>query len=79
MAGTPEGWLKAKAKMIERMGGEEAFKAHRREMALKAQESWKKNGRKPRGFAFDKDLAREAGARGGRISRRRSMKEVIDE
>lgn len=33
--------------------------------------SWEKNGRKPRGFAANPELARIAGARGGRKSRRR--------
>ena len=33
--------------------------------------SWEKNGRKPRGFAANPELARVAGGKGGRISRRR--------
>lgn len=41
-----------------------------KEIALKAQESWAANGRKPRGFEHDPDLARRAGAVGGKISRR---------
>ena len=42
-----------------------------REIALKAQESWDRNGRKPRGFAANRELARTAGAKGGSISRRK--------
>ncbi|QOH56217.1 con-10 family general stress protein [Rhodococcus rhodochrous] len=41
-----------------------------RKIALKAQESWRNNGRAPRGFAADPELARIAGAKGGRKSRR---------
>lgn len=41
-----------------------------RKIALKAQESWKKNGRKPRGFAEDPERASWAGRKGGYISRR---------
>lgn len=42
-----------------------------KEIALKAQESWAANGRKPRGFEHNPELARRAGAIGGTISRRR--------
>lgn len=35
---------------------------------------WEKNGRKPRGFAANRELARIAGARGGKISRRSKEK-----
>ena len=31
---------------------------------------WEKNGRKPRGFAANPELARSAGRKGGRISRK---------
>jgi hypothetical protein len=41
-----------------------------RKRGREAQKAWKKNGKKPRGFAFDRDLARKSGAIGGRISRR---------
>ena len=34
--------------------------------------SWEKNGRKPRGFAANPELAKRAGAIGGRISRRKA-------
>jgi hypothetical protein len=53
------------------------------DIALKAQEAWDKNGRKPRGFASDavgadgltgKERASIAGAKGGRISRRTKAK-----
>ena len=33
--------------------------------------SWEKNGRKPKGFAANPDLAKSAGRKGGTISRRR--------
>ena len=36
--------------------------------------SWEKNGRKPRGFAANPELARSAGASGGRKSRRQGLK-----
>ena len=34
-------------------------------------DSWEKNGRKPRGFAANPELAKSAGRKGGAISRRR--------
>lgn len=36
-----------------------------------AQAKWEANGRKPRGFSANRELAREAGRRGGTVSRRR--------
>lgn len=72
MAGSVVGGLKAAQKNLAK---DPDFY---RKIALKAQESWKLNGRKPRGFAVNRDLARLAGAKGGRISRRnkREMAEV---
>jgi hypothetical protein len=35
------------------------------DIALKAQEAWVRNGRKPRGFAANPELARIAGTKGG--------------
>ena len=42
-----------------------------KKIALKSQEAWDKNGRKPRGFEYDRDLAVRAGAIGGTKSRRK--------
>lgn len=67
MAGTVEGGKKAAAK--NKANNPNFY----RDIALKAQESWARNGRKPRGFAADPDLARRAGAVGGRISKRRKV------
>jgi hypothetical protein len=65
IAGTYEGG-KAAARTNKRKYGDDYY----RKIALKAQEAWDENGRKPRGFAANKELARIAGAAGGRISRR---------
>lgn len=46
-----------------------------RKIALKANAAWEKNGRKPRGFAANRELARQAGAAGGRISRRKKAED----
>lgn len=64
MPGTIEGGQKAAAKNLAK---DPDFY---RKIALKAQEKWKANGRKPRGFAYDPELARVAGAKGGRASRK---------
>lgn len=61
-----KGGQKMKATMITKFGSEEAWKEFMRKNAVKSQESWAKNGRKPRGFAYDRKLASEAGAKGGR-------------
>ena len=42
-----------------------------KKIALLAQEAWKRNGRKPRGFEYDKEKAAISGAKGGRISKRK--------
>ena len=48
---------------------------HYRKIALKAQEAWERNGRKPRGFAvMDKERLSEVGSRGGSASRRGKAK-----
>lgn len=65
MAGTAEGGRKAAA-TNKLKHGDDFYK----NIAAKAQEAWAENGRKPRGFAFNKELAITAGAKGGRISRR---------
>lgn len=39
-------------------------------IALEGQKAWERNGRKPRGFAYDRDLASRAGKIGGEKSRR---------
>lgn len=56
--------------MIAKHGSEEAWKDAMRARALKAQESWVKNGKKPRGFAHENVDAHIEGAKGGRASRR---------
>lgn len=66
MAGTVAGGKKASQTNKERHG-EDFYK----KLAFKAQESWDKNGRKPRGFSVNRELAIIAGARGGTISRRK--------
>lgn len=63
-------------------GGRRAAETHKqrdpdhfRKIALLAQQSWERNGRKPRGFAtLDPVKHREVSARGGAISRRKSKK-----
>lgn len=64
MPGTREGGLKARDKNLAK--DPDFYK----KIALKAQESWERNGRKPRGFAADRELASLAGQKGGYISRR---------
>lgn len=70
MAQTKEGVKKFKATMLETYGSEKAWRKHMSDNAKLSQESWDENGRKPRGFAANRDRARAAGAKGGRISRR---------
>lgn len=41
-----------------------------KKLALKAQEKWVANGRKPRGFSVHRDLARVAGKKGGEANRK---------
>ncbi len=65
MSGSVAGGLKARDKNLAK---DPDFY---RKIALQSQESWKANGRKPRGFAYDPELARIAGTKGGTISRRR--------
>ena len=65
MAGTVIGGKKAAQTTKERYG--EDF---HQKMGKLANEAWEKNGRKPRGFAANPELARIAGAKGGRIGRR---------
>lgn len=43
-----------------------------RKIALLSQDSWERNGKKPRGFAANRELAKMAGRKGGTISRRKS-------
>ena len=65
MAGTLQGGKKAAQTTKERYG--EDF--HQKVGKL-ANEAWEKNGRKPRGFAANRELARIAGRKGGLKSRR---------
>lgn len=45
-----------------------------REIALKSQEAWRNNGRKPRGFSvMSPEKLSAAGVKGGIISRRRAQ------
>ena len=67
MSGTKIGGLKAAAK--NKANNPNFYQ----EIALKAQESWAANGRKPRGFEARPDIAKLAGQRGGTISRRRKV------
>jgi len=41
------------------------------EIGKLSQARWERNGRKPRGFAANPELARIAGAKGGKISKRK--------
>lgn len=65
MSQTKNGALKAKLSIIERLGGEEQYKAW-------VQEIGRKGGsiKGPKGFALNRELAIEAGRKGGTISRR---------
>lgn len=65
MSGTKIGGYKASLTNKKKYGDDFYAK-----IALKAQEAWAANGRKPRGFAANKALAQRAGAIGGRRSRR---------
>jgi hypothetical protein len=64
MSGTKEGAKKAVSKIKDR---EPNFYAR---IALQAQKAWDRNGRKPQGFAANRELARRAGRLGGMKSRR---------
>lgn len=65
MAGNKIGGAKA-ALTNKAKYGEDFYKG----IALKAREAWEQNGRKPRGFSVNRELARTAGAEGGRNSKR---------
>lgn len=69
MAGTKAGAAKAAATNKARHG-EDFYQR----IAKLSNAGWEKNGRKPRGFAANRELARTAGARGGKISRRSKEK-----
>ena len=56
--------------MIKKYGSEEAWKQFMRQNAIKSQKSWEANGKKPRGFSYDREKASAAGHKGGTISRR---------
>lgn len=73
MSGTPTGFKKARATMIDRMGGEEAYRAHYVEMG-------RKGGKLSRGggFAHPNADPSAAGKLGGMKSRR-TKKIVADE
>lgn len=65
MPQTKNGALKAKLTIIERLGGEEQYKNWVQEIG---RIGGSKTGAK--GFALNRELAREAGRKGGTISRR---------
>lgn len=69
MAGTKEGFRKRRETMIRKHGSEEAYLAHMREIA-----GFGGSQGHTGGFAANRELAREAGAKGGRISRRAKAK-----
>ena len=69
MGGTTEGGKKASATNKEKYG-----ENYYQKIALKSQEKWIKNGRKPRGFSKDRELAVSAGRIGGTISKRTKAK-----
>lgn len=72
MSGTRSGGAKAAATNKRKYG--ESFYEDIGKLSHKA---WVRNGRKPRGFSVNKELASIAGARGGHISRRiKRLKEV---
>lgn len=64
MAGNRIGGIKARDKNLAKNPN------HYKEIGKLSQASWEKNGRKPRGFAANPELAARVGAIGGRISRR---------
>lgn len=66
MAGTKLGGLKAAVTNKERHGND-----FYEQIGYKSHAAWVKNGRKPRGFSANKELARTAGRLGGLKSRRK--------
>lgn len=64
MAGSREQGLRAKKTTLANDPN------HYQKIALMAQEAWVRNGKKPRGFSVYPELARIAGAKGGKISKR---------
>lgn len=69
MAGTAKGGKRAAQTNKERHG-EDFYQR----IGKLSNAGWEKNGRKPRGFAANRELARVAGAKGGKISRRNKEK-----
>ena len=68
MAGTARGGKRAAQTNKERHG-EDFYQR----IGKLSNAGWEKNGRKPRGFAANPELARIAGVRGGRKSRRQGL------
>lgn len=66
MAGTKEGGLKAAATNKAKYG-EDYYK----KIGPKSVKGWEANGRKPRGFSVNREVASAAGRKGGLISKRR--------
>lgn len=73
MGGTKEGAAKAKQTIIAKHGS--GYWAVIGKKGADSYNAMPKETRKPRGFAANRDLAREAGARGGTISRRKKPDE----
>jgi len=74
MAATVEGGKKA-AKTNKERYGEDFYKIN----GAKGGSKTHAQGAKPKGFAANKKLALLAGAKGGRISKRRPAKKVSDD
>ena len=77
MSQTKEGAKKLRKTMIAKYGSEEAWKEHMRNIGSKGGTETHKNGWLAQvNFAADRDRARIAGAKGGRISKRGKAKDV---
>lgn len=65
MSGNRIGGLKVRTKLLAKDPD------YYKKIALKSQDAWVRNGKRPRGFAVNQELARLAGAKGGAKSRRK--------
>lgn len=68
MSGTPQGAAKAQATLIKKYGSLEAYREHQRSIGSAG---GKAGVGTAKGFAASHELAVRAGAKGGRISRRK--------
>lgn len=71
MSGTPEGGQTLRQTMIEKHGSEEAWRQHMAGLGRKGGANGHTGG-----FHNNPELARIAGAKGGRIGRRKSKKAI---